>query len=562
MSRKTFSARLRLMAAPLLLLGLCLAAYGNSLHNGFMMDDQGLLVNNPAIHDPGFFQMNFLFQDARVPGGEYAYFRPLPHWLYTVTWSAFGSDVFYYHAINLLLFYLCCCALYDFVRILFGDVRLALLTAVIFCLHPVNGLLVNYITAIGFSAMILAMLLGMLAHLKAPLWGIPVSLLCFLAALLCHETAVMFPVYLAAVLYFSKQHSLKSIFLRLIPSGVLLLAYLIFRMQYASLETSVLGNIGKFGISVMGYVTMLADQIAFYLGNIFLLKDIVLIRAAPFSPHPVFPIAVLLMLAAVLAGLLARFRRRDPKAFAAAWILAGLCPVALAVFSRPSLGFIIQPHWLFFPTIGLFILASNFLLTAQARLGPKPWLAAVIAIAGILLLSTRQYNRLWGNEKAYCQYMLKLSPQMDLPHFWLAHAYLNERNYPQAREHFLRSLLGTPRDWEVYGNLGVIEFEQQNYDRAMAYFDKAVELNPVGADSYYNIGLIYKMRGNPTGAETFLKKSLELNYYLSEARMTLAQIYIDSGRADEAANLLSENLKINPDDRGSRLMLRYLGNSP
>jgi len=87
--------------APLLLVLLALATYAPALRNGFVWDDQALILSDPLIRSwrlicEGF--QHFLFTDAAASD----FYRPLQRLSYTVDYSAFFQSPFGYNLLSVL----------------------------------------------------------------------------------------------------------------------------------------------------------------------------------------------------------------------------------------------------------------------------------------------------------------------------------------------------------------------------------------------------------------------------------------------------------------------------
>ncbi len=128
----------RNLFVSILLLIIYWVTYSNSLHNNFMMNDHALIVQNTAVRDWGFLQLNLFPQlTAHRQGQHYLYYRPISHLLNMLTKLAFGNRPFGYHLINLLLFYLSGISLFELLHLLFKDWKLAFATSLLYIAHPI-----------------------------------------------------------------------------------------------------------------------------------------------------------------------------------------------------------------------------------------------------------------------------------------------------------------------------------------------------------------------------------------------------------------------------------------
>ncbi len=493
------------------------------------MDDYAMIVENRAINDLEFLQLDF--SNAGTAAQDHLYYRPVTHLLNFFSRTVAGDNPLYYHWISLILFYISGISLYELVNILWKNRRMAWIASGLFCAHPINGILVNYINASGYSVLIFSLNFSLINYLtgeerkNANTFRF-FSLLWFIVALLCHEVAAAYPFYLAALLLFIKKYNFKRIFFACLPSIIVLVVYFIFRLNYASLKSGVIDHIAGFQISLSAYAATFAQLILFYLSNLVLLRDIVLMKSFPVIKENLFLWNVGLIAAASLLFWLLRFGwKKDKKSFSLAWIAIGLLPVSLAVFSRPWLGLIFEPHWVLYSTIGFFILLAFCFEYLKGKISATLWWVILITFFVTYIFSARLYNTIWADEKRYCRYMLDSSPGLLMAEWWLAESYRREDNYQGARHHYDNILSQRPGDWHTYVNLGTMELKRQDNEAAMHYFRKAFALNSRSAALYNNIGCVYKARGDIKSAERFFKAALKLDAHYLEAQKNLANLY-------------------------------------
>ncbi len=169
-----------------------LVAYGNSLPNGFTMDDNLYVLDNPMLTS---FSVRGLFQ----PTSYNNVFRPFTFATFAFNWTVGGNHPFGYHLLNLLLQAAVTLLLFLVIRRLLEAVpqaaTIAFVTALLFAVHPIHTEAVASIA--GRSELLAAgfLLAAWLLHLHDR--PIP-ALFCFVLAMLSKESAVVFlPLVLA-----------------------------------------------------------------------------------------------------------------------------------------------------------------------------------------------------------------------------------------------------------------------------------------------------------------------------------------------------------------------------
>src|SRR5512137_2457771 len=175
---------------PLLILTfVTLAVYSVTFFNGFVMDDEVIIVNNPQTLSLTNVPGVLLAPDLIKP-----YYRPLNRATYLFDFQVAGMNPAWYHGINIFIHLGNVILLYlvamRFLRNNYG----ALAAALLFAVHPVNSEAVNFISARNTLLALFFSLASLLAWLNSreKRAAIPLgSAFLFLCGLLCKETAFM-----------------------------------------------------------------------------------------------------------------------------------------------------------------------------------------------------------------------------------------------------------------------------------------------------------------------------------------------------------------------------------
>jgi len=200
--------------------------YSNSIQNDFLMDDHiDLFSSIGAAHKT----LGTIFIK---PQGDI--YRPFAHFFCWVAYNLFGTNPVGYHLVNLCLFALIGALFYFIVHALTKNRDLAFLTSILFCLHPINGMLVNYISAVAICIYILMTQLSFLFLVSSMQKGgnrprYYLSIIFYLFCLMSHEMSYFFPLIVVCVMYFMYNYSLKKIALESLPFFLLALVYFVSR---------------------------------------------------------------------------------------------------------------------------------------------------------------------------------------------------------------------------------------------------------------------------------------------------------------------------------------------
>ena len=218
-------------------------AYANALHNNLVFDDVAFSAGN-RIWNLDFSSIGLYFTSDvwASTGNQSGLYRPLFLLAVAAEATIFGDWYVGYHLVNVLLHSLVAVALFSLVRYLLsatGSLRrpaayAALLSVLVFVVHPINTEVVNSI----FNRSGMLVTLGVVAGLC---WFLPkvknspgtawsgISLL-YLLILFCKETAIMFPAILVATLLYDTPGNWQTRLRKCIPVVWMILPIILFFM--------------------------------------------------------------------------------------------------------------------------------------------------------------------------------------------------------------------------------------------------------------------------------------------------------------------------------------------
>jgi len=128
----------------------------------------------------------------------------------------------------------------------------------------------------------------------------------------------------------------------------------------------------------------------------------------------------------------------------------------------------------------------------------------------------------------------------------------------EVKEYQRGAALGL-RNWDLFLNLGLAEFENGDLDAATDNLRQAVLLGEDHPESHFNLALVYERRGLLADAEREMLTSLRLNPKQPDARNSLAVIYAEERKSVRAALVLRELVREAPDYEPARKNLALLG---
>ena len=507
-----------------------LLVYFNSLNNKFLMDDY-VFLKNPFLSNTKFIlsQWNPYLQ-TRLYFEAHPYYRPIAYMLYDFCYGVFKNNFWQYHLFNLSLFVLASSLIYLVVGKISGNYNLAFLAGLFYLIHPINGVVVNYIPASCFSLEVIFMLGTILL-----LWGslerknnralYALSLLFSFLSLFWHESGMMTPFYVSAAVVLFRKGPFKEKAFYLSPYFLIVFSYIVFRAFFLNINEIILEQKAIFHMAVWEYPANLFRVFMWYITRLFYPRGIVLQWATPVLHQNIFwnnlGTGSLLML---FIFLFVRFAKEKICQLAVTWALIGFVPACLAVFRTPDVGVYIEPHWFIFSSIGFFILAAYFLLIILDRT-KKYGLALLFVVIFSWGVASHAHNQVWANQKTYARYWSQQVPNLKCTYRYLAESYQDEGAFHEARKYYRLALNAYPSDVSLYNNLGIMDAQDGRWKEAELNYKRALKIDPFSGRIYNNLGSIYFKQGQWGKSKEYFSQALILNPFLLESRLILQRFF-------------------------------------
>ncbi|MEO7455081.1 MAG: hypothetical protein ABIY52_02390, partial [Gemmatimonadaceae bacterium] len=456
---------------------LALAATITSIGNDFTYDDKPIVFENTRVHS--MWNIARLFVETYWPqqyGGDG--YRPLVTTLFTLQWTASGGAPWLFHLVNIILAMATAVAVYWCARAVLPQVG-AWVAAALFAVHPVHvevtGNVVGQSELIVALCLALAMGLYLRRRMTGALAGRDVASVggLFAIALFTKEHAIVLPALiivaeLTVLPAASWRDRLRAARLLMLALTLIAVAYLFVRgliqkdltgfMPYPIfrfLRMSVVDRIG----TMMNEIPRIAQLLVFplRLSADYSPNDVTVADGPSLSQLPgVFICVGVVTLTAVL-------RKRAPVAsFGLLWLMISFLPVSNLIVPA---GFVTAERTLFFPSIGVVLVAGAFAEHVRAHATPSRRRFAVAALGLLLtgwLVRSVDRQRVWKDNDAFFDALMK-----DAPNGYRAH-YLHARHIGQK------------------GRLSEMERE---YRRAIRIFPYDAGMTLAVADAYTRAGL-------------------------------------------------------------------------
>ena len=498
------------------------AAYVNSVANGFAYDDNSVVTHNPVVTDArwGEALLGPYWADAQEGGKLW---RPVTITSFTAEWRLWGGDPLGYHAVNVLLHALVS-ALVLALLARFMAVPAALVGAVFFAIHPVHVEAVANVVGrseLYAAAAVLGACLVYLDRGGGGPWrrGLRLGAVSFLylVGLGAKEIAVTLPgVLLLLEVCRQDARTLRERLRRDVPVFVslaaVLVAYLVLR---ASVLETFTGEVPAAALRGLGTGERILTALTVWPQY---LRLMVFPRtlSADYAPgvmmvaHSVTPGVILggLVILVWVGSAVAAFRSAPAVSAGLGWFVVATLPVSNLLF---PVGILLAERTLYLPSVGA-ALVVGWAVEAVRRTASVPALRAAAVAAGVgavaLFLRTVDRNPTWMST-----YVVLNTLAAEHPESFLA----------------LRS--------RASGLVRVGEVEQ-----ASRYFDLAVRLAPYHYGLLAEVADFYARQRGDGRAEELVRQAIAVSPENPAAYRTLASMHLRQGRGREAHRAALEGL--------------------
>ncbi len=558
----------------IVLLGI--AVYANSLDGAFVWDDQHLISENPLIKQGGnalkLFQGNIL----AGYGKESHAYRPLQMLTYMADYRLWKLDPRGYHVTSLFWHILAALCVFGLAYRLSADRLLSLFAGLLFVSHPIHTEAVSYISGRSDPLAAVFLLVAFLAYIdrreSRSVAVTAVAAVAYVAALLSREASLALPVLLLAYHLTFREKIDENRFLSLV---VITGLYILGRAVAVQDLLSNPANLMTFTQRLCGFFAALTQYLGCLAWPTHLHMEYGLSRLPFTDPRTlagIFILAALVVIAWAAAG------RQKTVSFSIQWFLIALLPVSNIFPINATMA----EHWLYLPSIGLFLIVAGMLSALWKRRATR--LVGLLVFLGLLAASsllTAAQNGYWSQPQGFYERTLRYAPQsiramVNLANIYkdigrreeavalyrqvlaarpdhamalsnLANIYRDEGQTEEA-ETLYGKAIKADADYEMsYNNQGNIDMDSGRYDEAILMYKKAIEANPQYAGSYYNLGNVYQNTGEVKESITWYEEAIALDPEFAEAYNNLGNAYKKLDDVEKAREAYEKAIALKPD---------------
>lgn len=528
---------------------LCFFLYGNTLWNGYSMDDE-LVTNNHELVAKGIKGIPKIFTSRYAVNASQNYeYRPVVLTSFAIEYQFFGQNAAISHFINIILYAFTCIVLFNLLVRIFINHHwiLPVTAALLFLIHPVHT---EVVASLKNRDEILSLLFSLLAarsffrlmetdKLKYAFTGMLLLAISFLSKKSSTPMIVLIPL----MIYFSHGFTLSKKVLKL--GAFLVLSFLILKLMMVLLldkddiERKLLFFENPLYVNDYGFF----DRIPMFFYSVgYYIKLLVV-------PHPlsVFygynhveiaqwgdPLVWISFVFCLSLGIycLLNIKKKSPLVLGVLFFF-----IAISYFSnlvKPAPG-IIAERFVFAGSIGFCIaLAWGILTLLKIPLNEKkstlklPSSFKMVFVVIFLLASVKVITRNndWFSHASIYKHDIAYTGNSAKLNSLLGSLYVDQLDKNRTTIMSLKSMPANLIDPKVKKNLLTQQQIKIKMDSALFHFNKALEIYPDYIAVNNNIGAVYfSYVDNPDSAKKYFKRATELDTDYVQALYNLASCY-------------------------------------
>jgi len=546
---------------PVLIIAAGVWAYHNSFQGPFIFDDVRNILENPTIR-----HLSPIWETLSPPRSSGLTGRQLINISLAVNYAVGGTRVWGYHALNLVIHILAGLTLFGIVRRALLQPRLrerfgaaanglALTTAVLWMVHPLQTETVTYIIQRCESMMGLFYLLTLYCFIRGaaserPCLWYNLCVAACLSGMACKEVMVSAPLM---VLLYDRTFVSGSFRVAWRRHGRLLAALAATWVLLGYLVASG----GTFGEAARNKLISLSWE------EYLLTEPGVIFQYLRLSvwPHPLCfdyygPVATTwssilppaLGMAILLAATVWAWKANSVWGFISAWFFLILAPTS----SFLPLDSPMYEHRMYLPLAAVIAVAVLGAFVLGKRLFNEQQGVVLGCVAGgfvvvLFAFLTIQRNRDYDSEVTIWQDTVAKRPNNPRARYNLGHALVQQGRVPEGIAQYEQALRIKPDNADAHNNLGAALREQGRMPEAIAQYEQALRIKPDFAEAHNNLGVALMGQGRLPEAISHYEQALRIEPANVEALLNLGLASMRLGKLPEAISYYEQALRIKPD---------------
>jgi tetratricopeptide (TPR) repeat protein len=560
--------------------------YGNTLQNGYVLDDFSVMKENNIVNQ-GTKNIGMIFKTSyrtgylNVNDGLY---RPLSLAMFAIEWSLAPDNPFLGHLINMIIYVLCGIVLFKTLKQLLPQTHLYLIfcAVLLFMAHPIHTEVTGNIKSRDELLCFLFTFLSILHVLKyidrPRATSLIIASLSLFLALLAKESAILLiPVLAIMLFYFRKDANSKFL---AISGSVLIpfLAYMLVRKgvlgSFAGIQSvttidNPIGTQSNILLKIMGSMQVLGDYFRLFIFPHPLVYDYSYNSIPLDGGVTASMILGLLIVMFAITLIIITYKKHPILSFSLLFVFVGL---SLYTNLFITIGAAKAERFTFLASMG-FCLALSYLAALmlkiditdlQLKLSDAKMKQFSYLMAGVLFLysiKTISRNLDWKDNITLYTHDVELNPESAKTHYYLGNELIKkvaeeEKDSTKRAQHLYQGITEVKKAVDIFPaysdgwtQIGVGFYKLNLMDSAAVYFRKGLEYNSSNSVALSNLGAYYFNKGRFNEAIDIFKKSIDLNPRFIDAMINLGSCYGASGNYKEAILWFTKAYELDPNNK-------------
>lgn len=489
-------------------------------------------------------------------------YNPLPFLIYAIEYTLWGLNPKFFHLVNLMLHLTATTLCFYFVRNLSNSNTVAMITCLLFALHPMHVSSVAWIAQTKTPLFVSLYFAGLISYLRQFREGANTTVQLRSAfifqflALLAKPSAVTFAPMLLAVDFWMNRKFTWQTLKEKIPFFILSLGFGIINILTHNASGDPIFEVHHH-YSLWEKILIANYGICFYFEKLLFPLNLSFIYPYPL-PGTTFPMAyyytlpVLPLLA--FAVLKAKTLRKE--------LIFGFAFFAIAVSVvlrlMPAGDFGMANNYSYLSYTGLFLIMASFWNRYRtynfSNQNLKILVIYIIPIAYLvgLIYTTSHRITKYRNSTIIMTDVIEKYPHFSMAYSLRAIHKANSGDINGSLADFGNFIEMNPNKIDGYMNRGSVYANMKQLDKALADMQKCYELEPDNSGVCYNLGMIYFKMEKHDQALPYFNECLKLNPEMNEALYLRGCIFTESKEFSKAyADLVKSDDLGNPDAKAA-----------
>ena len=545
-----------------------------ALQGGPIWDDDYLVRTNPFIKSPlvvGESFRHYLFQDMFT-----AAYRPVQNLSYLFDYIIWNNNFYGYHLTSLLCHVASGVLLYLLLRQLLGSVQispapplkksspsfpsaLAFFVALLWIVHPVHSAAIDYVSGRADSLAFLFATFAWLLFIKARSvtnrgLGAALFATSWLAGLfaLCARESGLVWVAIFCVFTFALDRSStrQSRWISLLGCSLLIGVYSLLRaLPGPPSMPNDPSELNPLSLRLVLMFRALGDyaRLILFPGNLHMERTVYDPRAFQTVTgrwnaigHEYLSIAGLIVLTSLILLSVRAGRGKPLRLFGAVWFLVAFLPVSNLI----TLNATVAEHWLYLPSVGLFIFLAGCALDLPPRYHRAAAACACVAVAALGVRSAYRSSD-WTSNETFARRTIAAGGASDRMILLLGQAYAQRGDYIAAENLLRRAVQHSPNYPMARNNLADALVHLGKQKEAEALFAHSSQTAPNDRQGYsqtwvaaLNLSTMLHKQHDDSGAIAVLEKARQNYPGIWDLISAEAELFRKADQTDAALTLV------------------------